>query len=110
MKSELMKMFTCSLKTPHQGPFPAPCSSNSLLWLSGFNSSRSLDLGDSLGLSQNLAGDDLLSIKTVLVFNLLRSHLGSSPNPDTCNLTRRSSLDGIPSFLTDLTAAVYTLD
>ena len=60
-----------------------------------------------------------------IVCNLLRSHLGSSPNPDTSNLTRRSSLDGIPSFLlvflsslglvgifwfTDVTAAVHTLD
>ena len=63
-----------------------------------------------------------MPIKRVLVFNLVRSHLGSSPNPDTCNLTRRSSLDGIPSFLlvfslglagicwfTDVTAAVHTL-
>ena len=48
--------FTCSLKTPQQGPFPALCSSNRLLWLSGFNSSRSFGLGDSLDLSQNLAG------------------------------------------------------
>ena len=55
---------------------------------------------------------------------MLRSHLGSSPNPDTCNLTRRSSLDGIHSYLlvflfshglvvifwfTDVTAAIHTL-
>ena len=56
-----------------------------------------------------------------VVCNLLRSHLGSSPNPDTHNLTRRSSLDGIYSFLlvflglagifwfTDVTAAVHAL-
>ena len=55
--------------------------------------------------------------------NLLRRHLGSSPNPDTRNLTRRSSLDGISFFLlafslelvdicsfTDLTGAVHTLN
>ena len=61
----------------------------------------------------------------ILVEHLLRSHLGSSPNPDTRNLTRRSSLDGISSFLlvfifflgfvgifllTDVTAAVHTLN
>ena len=63
----------------------------------------------------------MLKIMNV-VCNLLRSHLGPSPNPDTCNLTRRSSLDGIPFFLlvilglvgifwfTDVTATVRTLN
>ena len=54
-----------------------------------------------------------------VVCNLLRSHLGSSPKPDACNLTRRSLLDGTKFFLlvlvdifwfTDVAAAVHTLD
>ena len=64
----------------------------------------------------------ILTFDHECIFNLLRSHLGSSPNPDTCNLTRRSSLDGIPFFLlvilglvgifwfTDVTATVHTLN
>ena len=32
-------------------------------------------------------------IETIPICNLLRSHLGSCGNPDTRNLTRRSSLD-----------------
>ena len=41
----------------------------------------------------------MIETTTNIIWNLLRSHLGSSPNPDTSNLTRRNSLDAIRSFL-----------
>ena len=56
-----IKNFTCSLKTPEQGAFPAPCSksSNRLLWFTAFYFSCSLRLSRSIRLFLNLAGTDL---------------------------------------------------
>merc|ERR1712222_159236 len=104
-----------------------------LLPLQKLSSSRSVFGCLSLRLAMNAPGrgNDLRppplppDAQAVVLLSLSWSHLGSSTNsPDTQNLTRRSSLDGIPSFLlvslfrfgfngifgfTDVTAAVHTL-
>ena len=145
---EMIRKLTCDRKNPQPDLFPASSSINfkaRLLHLDRLNSFLSFL---SLLLFQNLAGDEIfymsktymksytpiqqtsenntfIVIPKILVNHLLRSHLGSSPNPDTRILTRRNSLDGIRSFLlvflfsfglvgifwfTDETAAVHTLN
>ena len=41
--------------------------------------------------------------------NLLRRHLGSSPNPYTCNLTRRSSLDSTLLCYISLSSGLWNI-